>query len=147
MDIWAERLQGGFFVVFQQRRSGEADDLGIRADRRHCRMKPPGLRPVAFVHKDRDVPLRLEIISEGCLQILNVVCHILFASPLPAIGAVSELVDKRAKQVAAVRRVQPVSQILAAFRTDDLLLPYADEILLNLVIELLSVRHHKDAGA
>ena len=55
MDITAEDLQTGLFVLLKERRTGKADEERVGNNRLHCLVELAGLCAMALVHKHRNV--------------------------------------------------------------------------------------------
>ena len=134
MDVPPEDLQARFLVLLQQRRAREPDEHRVLQDRLHGPVQLPALRPVAFVHENEQLPVRLAGLS---LQIADERLEVVHALH-------PELVHQRTDQPRR-RLPQQRHQIPSALRPDDLL-PRLGKNPFDLLVQLVPVRHHRHPG-
>ena len=139
VDVGAEHFEAGLLVGLQQRRAGEADEHRVWQDRLHRLVQIAALRPVAFVDKDVNVALGVEIawqrLAHFCDIAADISVRFLFAA---------ELVDQRTEQPWGLC-IQLRNQFGADFAALDVLVD-ALEYLLDLFVQLGAVGDHQHAG-
>ena len=130
VDVWPEGLDAPALVVFEQRRTREADHHGARKQRLRCLVQLAGLGAVAFVYEDEDIALGVEIRRQMASNIFDECVYIAFIR-------CAELVNQRADQP-LVPDIEHVNQVGAAFRTVDVLADSSKDFL-DLLVELGAV--------